>query len=94
MQNIDRRFQQNVLYDSGVPDQYAPNSFLLFPGLAQYRAIHNTGVWVNDFRIGCQVSKNVKISFLINNFFNTEFMSRPGLIEPPRTFILQVGLKF
>jgi len=94
MQNIDRRFQQNVLYDSGVPDQYAPNSFFLFPGLAQYRATHNTGVWVNDFRIACQVSKNVKISFLINNFFNTEFMSRPGLIEPPRTFILQVGLKF
>ena len=94
MQNLDRRFQQNILYDSGVPDQYAPSQLFLLPGLAQYRATHNTGVWVNDFRIACQVSKNVKVSFLINNFFNTEFMSRPGLIEPPRTFILQVGLKF
>ncbi|HXU27865.1 MAG TPA: TonB-dependent receptor [Bacteroidia bacterium] len=94
MQNIDRRFQQNVLYDDGVPDQYAPPATFLLPGLAQYRATHNTGVWVNDFRIGCQVSKVVRVSFLINNFFNTEFMSRPGLIEPPRTFILQAGLKF
>jgi len=94
MQNLDRRFQQNILYDDGVPDQYAPSQLFLLPGLAQYRATHNTGVWVNDFRIACQVSKNVKVSFLINNFFNVEFMSRPGLIEPPRTFILQVGLKF
>jgi outer membrane receptor protein involved in Fe transport len=94
MQNIDRRFQQNVLYDSGVPDNYAPNSFFLFPGLTQYRVTHNTGVWVNDFRVACQVSKNVRVSFLINNLFNTEFMSRPGLIEPPRTFVLQARLKF
>jgi outer membrane receptor protein involved in Fe transport len=94
MQNIDRRFQQNVLYDDGVPDQYAPGYLFLLPGLAQYRATHNTGVWVNDFRIACQVSKVMRISFLINNFFNTEFMSRPGLIESPRTFVLQVGLKF
>lgn len=94
MQNIDRRFQQNVLYDDGVPDQYAPAGAFLLPGLAQYRATHNTGVWVNDFRIACQVTKNVKVSFLINNLFNTEFMSRPGLIEPPKTFILQVGLRF
>ena len=94
MQNIDRRFQQNILYDDGVPDQYAPSQLFLLPGLAQYRATHNTGVWQNDFRIACQVSKVVRISFLINNFFNTEFMSRPGLIEPPRTFILQLGFKF
>ena len=94
MQNIDRRFQQNILYDDGVPDQYALPSMFLLPGLAQYRATHNTGVWVNDFRIACQVTKSLKISFLINNFFNVEFMSRPGLIEPPRTFVLQAGLRF
>jgi iron complex outermembrane receptor protein len=94
MQNIDRRFTQNVLYDYGVPDQYAPNALFLLPGLAQYRAQHNTGVWVNDFRIAYQASKNLKISFLINNFFNVEFMSRPGLIEAPRTFVAQVAFKF
>jgi outer membrane receptor protein involved in Fe transport len=94
MQNIDRRFVQNVLYDYGVPDKYAPSYLFLLPGLAQYRATHNTGVWVNDFRIGCQLSKNLKISFLINNFFNVEFMSRPGLIEAPRTFVVQVAFKF
>jgi outer membrane cobalamin receptor len=94
MQNIDRRFTQNILYDSGVPDQYAPSSLFLLPGLAQYRAEHTKGVWVNDFRIGYQVSKNLKLSFLINNFFNVEFMSRPGLIEAPRTFVFQAAFRF
>ena len=94
MQNIDRRFQQNVLYDSGVPDQFAPGSLFLLPGLAQYRAEHNKGVWVNDFRIACQTSKNLKLSFLINNLFNVEFMSRPGLIEAPRTFVFQAAFSF
>ena len=94
MQNIDRRFTQNVLYDAGVPDKYALESWFLLPGLAQYRAAHTSGVWVNDFRVGYQVSKNLKISFLINNFFNVEFMSRPGLIEPPRTFVFQAAFKF
>jgi len=94
MQNIDRRFQQNVLYDSGVPDQYAPPSFFLLPGLAQYRETHSSGVWMSDFRIACQAGPHLKISFLINNFFNVEFMSRPGLIEPPRTFVFQLAFKF
>jgi outer membrane receptor protein involved in Fe transport len=94
MQNIDRRFTQNILFDSGVPDNYAPKSFFLLPGLAQYRIAHSTGVWVNDFRIGYQVSKNLKVSFLINNLLNVEFMSRPGLIEPPRTFVFQTAFKF
>jgi len=95
MQNIDRRFVQNVLYDAGVPDnKYTPENFYLLPGLAQYRIEHPGGTWVNDFRIGYQVSKNLKVSFLINNFFNVEFMSRPGLIEPPRTFVFQAAFKF
>ena len=95
MQNIDRRFVQNVLYDAGVPDnKYTPEKFYLLPGLAQYRPGFVTGVWVNDFRLGYQVSKNLKVSFLINNFFNVEFMSRPGLIEAPRTFVFQAAFKF
>ncbi|MBS1646256.1 MAG: TonB-dependent receptor [Bacteroidetes bacterium] len=94
MQNVDRRFTQNVLYDVGMPDQYAPENWFLLPGMAQYRQVHNKGVWVNDVRIACQASENLRLSFLINNLMNTEFMSRPGLIEPPRTFVFQATFKF
>jgi outer membrane receptor protein involved in Fe transport len=96
MQNIDRRFENPVIYDLLNPNTALYNNpqFYLLPGLKDYRLTHNKGVWVNDFRIGYQASKNVKVSFLINNLFNVEFMSRPGLIEPPRTFIIQVAFKF
>ncbi len=95
MQNIDRRFVENIFYDkSNIQYTYDTRVFFLLPGLTQYRIIHQWGTWVNDFRIGYQVSKNLKVSFLINNFFNVEFMSRPGLIEPPRTFVFQAAFKF
>ena len=94
MQNIDRRFTQNIFYDQGFQDKNVPESFFLLPGLAKYRETHNKGVWQNDFRIACQAGKNLRLSFLINNIFNTEFMSRPGLIEPPRTFVFQAAFKF
>jgi iron complex outermembrane receptor protein len=95
-QNIDRRFEEPAIYDLLTPNTPLYNSTLvnLLPGLKDYRTKHSKGVWVNDFRIGYQVSKNLKLSFLINNFFNVEFMSRPGLIEPPRTFVFQASFKF
>jgi iron complex outermembrane receptor protein len=95
MQNIDRRFVESVFYDkANITYTYDTRNFFLLPGLAQYRAEHPNGTWVNDFRIGYQVSKNLKVSFLINNFFNVEFMSRPGLIEAPRTFVFQAAFRF
>ena len=95
MQNIDRRFVENIFYDkANITYSYDTRRFFLLPGLAQYRIMHQWGTWVNDFRIGYQVSKNLKVSFLINNFFNVEFMSRPGLIEAPRTFVFQAAFKF
>lgn len=96
MQNIDNRFEKPLIYDILNPNTafyYNPNLYVL-PGLKQYRATHNTGVWINDLRIAYQVNKIIKVSFLVNNFLNREFMSRPGLIEPPRTFVLQVSAKF
>jgi outer membrane receptor protein involved in Fe transport len=96
MQNIDNRFEKPIIYDLLNPNTpfYNNPSVYVLPGLKQYRATHNTGVWVNDFRIGYQASPHLKLAFLINNIFNVEFMSRPGLIEPPRTFVFQANIRF
>ncbi len=97
MKNIDNRFEKPLIYENmnpGVPAIYNDPHFYILPGLKAYRAAHSAGVWVNDFRIGYQASKHLKFSFLVNNIFNVEFMSRPGLIEPPRTFIIQMAIKF
>ena len=101
MENIDNRFEKPIIYDlipasvaTSNPAFYNGTDKNILPGLKNYRDAHNKGVWVNDFRVGYQVSANLKLAFLINNFLNTEFMSRPGLIEPPRTFIVQMSIKF
>jgi outer membrane receptor protein involved in Fe transport len=49
---------------------------------------------MNDLRVSYQFNDHLKLSFLINNIFNHEFMSRPGYLEPPRTFIAQAAFKF
>ena len=96
MQNIDVRFEKPLIYDQLNPTTafyYDPHLYVL-PGLKQYRWAHSSGVWINDLRVGYEVSKHLKFAFLINNIFNEEFMSRPGLIEPPRTFIFQMNIKY
>ncbi len=96
MENIDNRFEKPLIYDLLNPNTAFYNDPILYilPGLKAYRAAHNKGVWVNDVRIGYQVSAHLKVAFIVNNLLNAEFMSRPGLIEPPRTFIFQMSVKF
>ena len=60
-------------------------------GIVNYRLEHKTG----NFIVDCRVSytyRDFKFSFLVNNFFNTEYSLRPMTIEAPRTTSLQVLL--
>jgi iron complex outermembrane receptor protein len=97
MRNIDKRFEEPVIYEWVSPAFPIYNSAALYvlPGLRNYRKNQRgTGDWMHDFRISYQVSEHFKLAFICNNVFNYEFMSRPGYIEAPRTFIFQANLKF
>lgn len=96
MENIDKRFNEPVIYENLNPNTAAYNNpvFYILPGLKAYRAKHNQGDWMHDFRISFQFTKELKLSFVVNNVFNHEYMSRPGYIEAPRTYIMQVNFKF
>jgi outer membrane receptor protein involved in Fe transport len=65
-----------------------------FPGVKDYRAKHNKGDAVFDFRISYQMSKSAKMSFIVNNMFNREVMNRPMNILAPRVYAIQLTLKF
>jgi iron complex outermembrane receptor protein len=80
MKNIDRVFEDGVLGQE------------LLVGMAKYRSIFNKGIAVFDARFGYQVNDAVKVNFIANNIFNTEFVSRPGTVQAPRNFILQIQL--
>ena len=46
-----------------------------------------------DLRLGYQMDRNSKLSLIVNNLFNREYMSRPADMQPQRTIALQLSLK-
>jgi outer membrane cobalamin receptor len=65
-----------------------------FPGMKEYRAAHDQGDYIFDYRISYQLHKTAKLSFIINNMFNREVMGRPMDIQPPRVYAIQLTVKF
>jgi iron complex outermembrane receptor protein len=82
MSNIDRVFEESIA-----------GTYVL-PGLKEYRQIYNKGNFVVDARIGFKISESYRLGFMVNNIFNAEYSSRPGDIQPPRNFLVQVQMKF
>lgn len=80
MKNIDRVFEDGVLGEE------------LLVGMANYRSVFNKGVAVFDARFGYQINEVFKVNFITNNLFNKEYVSRPGDVQAPRNFILQMQL--
>ncbi len=88
MDNIDKRFEESLFYD------FAPSiPVYILPGLKDYRQREKSGFWFNDFRVSYAVSKYLRISFLVNNAFNTEYAARPGYLVAPRSYVVQMGMK-
>jgi iron complex outermembrane receptor protein len=83
MSNIDRVFEEAI----------AGGTYVL-PGLKEYRQIYNKGNFVVDARIGFKINESYRLGFMVNNVFNAEYSSRPGDIQPPRNFLVQVQMKF
>jgi iron complex outermembrane receptor protein len=52
------------------------------------------GVFVFDLRAGYKVRKNYKISLVVLNIFNLEYMTRPADIQAPRSYSLQMVWRF
>ena len=80
MRNIDAVFEDGVLGQE------------LLVGMSNYRAKFNRGTAVFDARFGYQISDAVKVNFIANNVFNTEYVSRPGTVQAPRNFLFQMQL--
>jgi len=92
MENIDRKFDEGLLHDIQSGFDYYQFTHVL-PGLREYREKDRAGSWVHDFRLGFQVSKSFKISYIVNNLFNEEYSTRPGDVRPPRLHMIQVMVK-
>jgi iron complex outermembrane receptor protein len=74
MENIDYIFTQSIVVD----------------GVADFRARHQGWTNVSNVRFAYNMTDDLKISFLIKNFFNEEYALRPSLMNAPRNFSFRV----
>jgi outer membrane receptor protein involved in Fe transport len=81
MKNIDAIFEDGFLGQQ------------ILPGLKNYREEHHGVTLVFDARIGYTYKEKYKVSFIVNNIANAEYMTRPGDMQAPRTFMLQLSYK-
>ncbi len=87
MENIDKTFVDGIAVVDGSVIE-------ILPGLDDYRARNNKGSLVFDARIGYTFLEHYRIGFVVNNVLNNEYDTRPGDIQAPRSFVLQLQLEF
>ncbi len=94
MINIDKAFEEPIRLPDGHPLIQNGDTVFILPGLKEYREKHHSGDIVVDARVSYQITEKTKITFLVKNIFNREYMGRPGDVQPPRNAALQLALKF
>jgi len=64
------------------------------PGVKHYRSMHDYGDWVFDCRLGYRVTEQFRVAVIVKNMFNHEYMGRPADMQPPRSYVMQLNIKF
>ena len=66
----------------------------ILPGFPGYWQKNNTAYYLIDGTIGYKLNSMLSLSFAVKNITNTEYMGRPGDIQPQRNFSLRLSGKF
>lgn len=66
---------------------------LAVPGVKAYRERQPAGSLITDVRLGYEFNSQLTLMCNVRNLFNTEFMTRPADLQPPRTFLISVIAK-
>lgn len=66
----------------------------ILPGFFGYWTENNRGYLIADISLNYKLSNNYNISFVVKNLTNTEYMGRPGDIQPHRNFSLRFSGNF
>jgi len=67
---------------------------MILPGFYDYWQTHNTGYFLMDAGAGFKISDRLDLSVTVKNLTNTEYMGRPGDIQPPRNISLRFSGSF
>jgi iron complex outermembrane receptor protein len=67
---------------------------VILPGFPAYWKEHNTGYFLMDVSAGYRLNDIFTISAAVKNLTNTEYMGRPGDIQPQRNYSLRLSARF
>lgn len=67
---------------------------LFVPGVQTGRDEGARGAGFTDLRLAFKPNPNIRLACIVNNAGNTEFMTRPADIRPPRSFQFQLLVEF
>jgi outer membrane receptor protein involved in Fe transport len=73
-------------------DESASDVLSLRTGVGEWMRTHRTGDWIVDARIGMQLTKEVRATFIVNNLTNEVYSLRPLAIEAPRSMQIQLSM--
>ena len=66
----------------------------ILPGFYDYWLTHNTGYFLLDGNFGYKINTTLTLSLAVKNITNTEYMGRPGDIQPQRNFSIRLSGNF
>jgi outer membrane cobalamin receptor len=66
----------------------------ILPGFPGYWTDHNTGYFLMDGTLGYKFNDKLTLSAAVKNITNTEYMGRPGDVQPQRNYSLRLSAKF
>jgi iron complex outermembrane receptor protein len=66
----------------------------ILPGFPGYWENHNTGYFMMDVSLGYKLNEMLTLSVAVKNLTNTEYMGRPGDIQPQRNYSLRLSANF
>jgi outer membrane receptor protein involved in Fe transport len=69
--------------------------FLVFtPSIKEFFDREGAGYMVHNVRMSYQLTEQSRIAFLVNNFTNQEYATRPTKLDAPRSFNIQLRVMF
>lgn len=83
----------NVTFASGI-EKTETLFELAAPGLGDFIDAHANGDWIFNVRAAYYPMPEMRVSLIVKNLANREYMIRPGRIEAPRSFTLQCRYTF
>lgn len=80
-----------------IPDLFVAAMAVIDGGqntLGQYIEDHQKGDFTMDARLSYDINDLLRVGFIAKNLTNREYSTRPGKLEPPRSYTVQLRLSF